>query len=678
IELRAVDSAYPLYGNVELAPDMPLSAAFARRDGVWGAVADANLLYRLGIEAPDSRGERGPRVRIGEAVYEIRAVLAHEPDRSTRITAFGPHVLVSEQSLPETGLVRPGSLLHYHYRLRLPPGSDAAALRADLEETFPEAGWRIRDAGQAAPGVERFVERLGLFLTLVGLTALLVGGLGVANAVRSYLDGRVATIATLKCLGAPGGLILRVYLVQIMILALGGTAVGIALGAVAPFALRTLLSGALGFEVLAGFYVAPLVVATAFGLLTALAFSLWPLAQARGVPAAALFRARIAPVAQGAGGIGWPSLSAIGLVALALAALTILTAGDQRFGAWFVLGAVAALLLFRTTALGIMALARRMPRPRRATLRLALTNLHRPGATTPSVLLSLGLGLTVLVALAQIQANLERQIGERMPQEAPGFYFIDIQPDQVAPFEALVLSTPGVRELERVPMLRGRITEVRGVPVEDLEIPPDIAWVFRGDRGLTWSAEPPEGAELTRGDWWPPDYQGPPLVSLDAEVGRAMDLAPGDSLTLNILGREVAVEIANLREVDWTGLGINFVMVLSPGLLESAPQTHIATVKADPAVEAALERAITDRFANVSSIRVKEALAAVAEILAQIGLAVRLSASVAILAGILVLAGAIAAGHRRRVYDAVVLKVLGATRAEMARAFLLEYGLLGL
>jgi putative ABC transport system permease protein len=315
-----------------------------------------------------------------------------------------------------------------------------------------------------------------------------------------------------------------------------------------------------------------------------------------------------------------------------------------------------------------------------------LAHLVRPGAPTVSVVTSFGLGLTVLVGIALIEANLARTLNRTLPERAPALYFIDIQPDQVAAFDEIVRATPGVGELRRIPMLRGRIVSVNGVPPERLEIPPEIAWVFRGDRGLTWSREPPPNAEITLGQWWPPDYSGPPLLSLDAQVARALGLGLGDRIGVNLLGREVEAEIASLRAIDWTGLGLNFVMMFSPGLLEAAPQTHIATVEiasgADPGsrakTEDALERAVTDRFANVSAIRVRDALAAVIGIMGHVALAVHAAAAVALLAGVLVLGGALAAGQHQRIYDAVVLKVLGATRGRLLRVYLMEYGLLGL
>ncbi len=671
VELRAVDDLYPLFGAAEVAPapGQPgdLTEALAKRDGPggvhWGAVIDPGLQRRLGV-AP------GELVRVGEIDYRVTGTLQREPDRTSRAFTLGPTFMVAHASLADTGLVQPGSLIQHHYRLRLDPGVTPEAMRAALSATFPEAGWRIRDTTEAAPGIGRFINRLTLFLTLVGLTALLVGGVGVGNAVRSYLEGKTGTIATLKCLGAPGRLIFQVYMAQILALAAIGIVLGLVLGAGATYIAAGLLGDTLGWEAETGIYPLPLAVAAAFGLLTAITFSLWPLARARGIPAASLFRDLVTPASVTIVNSTLPALLVFGGL---LAALAIATAADHWLALYFVLGAIGALLLFRLTALGIIWAARRLPRPRRPGLRLAIADLYRP-----SVVMSLGLGLTVLVTIALIEGNLTRQVRQSLPEEAPGFYFIDIQPDQIAAFDALVESFPGVTELQQVPMLRGRITAVNGVPPDQLEIPGDVKWVFRGDRGLTWMREPRAVDQITAGDWWPADYDGPPLVSLHNEVGEALGIGPGDRLSINILGRDIEVTIANLREVDWSSLSINFVMIFSPGLLEQAPQSHIATVKADAETEDALEIAVTDRFINVSSIRVKEALEQVGALIAQIAIAVRAIAAVALVAGVLVLAGAVAAGHHRRVYDAVVLKVLGATRRTVAQSFLLEYGLLGL
>lgn len=667
IELKAVDGRYPLYGAFELAPAMALAAALDERDGRFGAAVGEGLLARLGIAIGDS-------LRIGEALYQVRATIVREPDRGSSVFILGPRVVVGAESLAATGLVRMGSLIRYNYRIRLPDGSDHQAWIERLKERFPDAGWRIRDFTDAAPEVQRFIDRVTLFLTLVGLTALLVGGVGVGNAVNSYLEGKTATIATLKCLGASGGLIFSIYLVQCMIMAAGGIVLGLGIGALIPALAGKALAGAFPFAARIGIYPGPLMLAAAFGVLTALSFALWPLARAREVSAAGLFRHIVAPARR----LPRPRyLAATALAALVLAALAVVTAADRPIALWFVASAVVVFVVFALSGRLLKRLAAAVPKPRHPGLRLALANIHRPGAPTASVVLSLGFGLTVLVAVVAIERNLTRQLEERLPEAAPSFFFIDIQPDQAAEFDAIVRSVAGTSGLQRVPSLRGRIVALNGVPAERISAKSEHQWVLRSDRGITYAATKPPGTTVVAGEWWPADYRGPPLLSMDAHIAEGFGLGIGDTVTLNILGRELTATIANLRQIDWTTLGINYVLVLSPGVLEGAPHTHIATVRATAEAEDALEAAVTDRFANVSAIRVRAALETVNAILLKIGVAIRLTASVTILAGALVLAGSIAASHHRRVYDSVVLKVLGATRADIARAYLAEYAILG-
>jgi len=668
VELKAVDDAYPLFGTARTQPAQALDAALAKREGAWGALVAPTLARRLDLTP-------GDRLRIGDRAYTVRGELTREPDRAAQAFTLGPRVLVHRDSVAGSGLVEDGSLVYHHYRLDLPPGVDGQAWQARLGERFPDAGWRVRDLDNAAPGLSRFVDRVTLFMTLVGLTALLVGGVGIANAVRAYLDGKRATIATFKCVGAPARAIFATYLAQVLILAGLGIALGLLLGAALPLAAGPVLAGFVTFDLAVGVYPGPLAVAALFGVLTTLAFALWPLARAQGIPAAALFRDVVAERAVRPP--GW-ALAAVAVAAAALAALAIATADDRIFAAGFVAGSAGALLAFRLAGSGVVALAKRLPHARRPALRLAVANLHRPGAPTGSVVTSLGLGLTVLVAIALIEGNLSRQVTERMPRDAPAYYFIDIQPDQLDPFKATAREIDGVHGVQAVPMLRGRITRVNGTRVGELAIPEDVEWMFDGDRGVTWAREVPANSRVVRGQWWARDHEGEQLVSIDAELGRAMQLAPGDSLTINLLGRNIRAEVANWREIDWEGLGINFVMVFSPGVVSQAPQSYLATAQAPPGQEAALEAAVAERFPNVSAIRTRDVLDRVAELLGKVALAVRSTAGITLLAGTLVLAGAVAAGHRRRIYDAVVLKVLGASRRHVTAAFLLEYGLLGL
>jgi len=666
IELKAVDAAYPLYGKVVLAPPQDLGAVLARRDGSFGAVVDPAILGRLGIGM-------GGTIKIGEASLQIRGAVEREPDAAASGLIFGPRVMISSAALAETRLIQPGALVTYRYRVRLPASVTPAAWADQARAAFPDAGWEIRSFGQASPDLQRLIDRVALFLSLVGLSALLVGGVGIGNAVRGHIAAKTATIATLKCLGALTRLVFWVYLCETMALALLAIAAALVIGALLPIATAPLLAQLLPISARLGVYPRPLALAALYGVLTTLVFSLWPLAAIGRIPAGALFRDMVDRARRR---ISRTALAVTGLLALCLAALVVASAQDRTVALWFVAGAIVAFALFWGAGAAIVLGASRLTRPRQPILRLALANLHRPGARTAQVVLSLGIGLTVLVTVALVEGNLGREIDDRLPVEAPAFFFIDIQPSQLAGFEAIVRNISGARS-EEVPMMRGRITRLNGVPVETAAVASAARWALRSDRGLTYSAALPKGSRLAAGAWWPPDYHGPPLISFDAALARGMGLKIGDTLTVNLLGREITAHIANLRAIDWERLGINFTIVFAPGALEHAPQTDLAAVYLPQAQEEILIRRVTERFPNVSAIHVREALAAVSRVIGLIGEAVRLTALVTVAAGALVLGGAIAAGHRRRVYDAVVLKVLGATRGAILSSFLIEHGLLG-
>jgi putative ABC transport system permease protein len=660
VDLKAVDDRYPLYGQLRLDPPQPLAPG--------GIALDPTVAERLGLTPGDP-------VRIGEARLRYIGTVAEEPDAVATPRLLGPRAMIPMQDLAATRLIQPGSLFEYDYRIRLPEGADARRFIADLRAAFAGEGWRVRGPGDAAPGVNRFLDRAAFFLILASLTALLVGGIGVATGVRAWLDQRARTIATLRCLGAPAGAIFATYLIQVLALSLLGIAIGLVAGFALTWVGAGLLADTLPVPPRIGLYVAPLGMAALYGLLTALAFALWPLGRAREIPGAALFRDAVAPNA------ARPRPALIAAVAAAggaLAALIVATAENRVFAAGFVGGAIGTLILFRLGAAALMAAARRIRVRGRPAWRLGLANLHRPGAPTALMLVSLGIGLTTLSAIALIEGNLRRQISDQLPAAAPSFYFVDIQSDQAAAFDALALGLPGVADLRRVPSLRARVTAVDGVPAAEVRTTGDTAWALRGDRGLTFAGTPPEGTRVVAGQWWPADYSGAPLISFDANLARGWGVGIGDSITLNVLGRDIAFRIANLRDVQWRALGINFVFVASPGLLEAAPHTNIATLRSDPAQEGAVLRAITDAFPNVSGLRVRDALEAVAALLGKIGAALSGTAGVTLAAGALVLAGAVAAGQRRRIRDAVILKTIGASRAQIRRAFLVEFGLLGL
>ncbi|MER8861264.1 ABC transporter permease [Mesorhizobium sp. M0757] len=674
VEAKAVDDAYPLYGAIETAPQLGRKDLFGEKSGVFGAAAPDLLFDRLNVEI-------GDRLKVGSATFELRARLVSEPDAVSDGFGFAPRLMVSTAGLAASGLIQPGSLVENAYKVRLPAGASQADLKAIQDRAasdFPEAGWSIRTRSNAAPALSANIERFSQFLTLVGLTALVVGGVGVANAVRAYLDGKRGVIATFKSLGASGGFVFTVYLVQILMIAGLGIALGLILGAAMPFAASAALQSVIPVPAEGGFYPGALALAALFGLLVTLAFALLPLGRARDVPATALFRE------MGYEGRGFPRLpylaTAVG-IAVALAALAILFSGDRRIALIFVGATVFAFLVLRLVGALVQWVARKSPRVRSVALRLAIGNIHRPGALTPSVVLSLGLGLTLLVTLALIDGNLRQQISGSLPERAPNFFFVDIQNSEVDAFSTLIGNEAPKGTLVKVPMLRGRVMALNGVSVDKANVPSEGAWVLRGDRGLTYDAKQPANATLTEGSWWPENYSGEPLVSFSNDEGKALGLKLGDTVTVNVLGRNVTARIANFREVQWETMGINFVMVFSPNTFAGAPHGWLATLTekdATAAEDARLLNAVTRAFPAVTTVRVKDALDVVNRLVGQLGTAIRAAAGVAMIASVLVLAGALAAGNRARIHDAVVLKTLGATRRTLIAAFSLEYMLIGL
>lgn len=674
VELKAVDGAYPMLGALTLKPTMPMADLLAERDGAFGAAADSILLARLDLEI-------GDRLTVGNAIFQIRSVVSAEPDKLAGGVGLGPRFLVSETGLRATELLQPGSLVRWIYRVKLPDNAAndraATALAVDARRTLPEAGWEIRSRGNASPQLERTINRFTQFLTLVGLAALLVGGVGVANAVKSHIDRRRDVIAAFKALGATGRDVFTIYLTQVVVLATVGSVIGLVAGATLPFAIVGVFGKLLPLPVVPALHLDELSLSFVYGLLTALAFGLWPLGRVHDVPVAALFREAVSSEWHRP---RWGYLVLMAAVISLLIAVAIGLAYDKRIAAVFVASSIVVFALLRGIAAGLMALARRLPRTRITMLRLAIANIHRPGALTPSVVMSLGLGLAVLVTITQIDGNLRRQFLAALPDRAPSFYFIDIPTGESERFDAFLKQTAPQSTVEDVPMLRGRIVGARGVKAEDLKPSSDVAWVLQSDRGLTYTGEIPKGSKVVEGQWWSADYTGPPLVSIEKRIADGLGIKIGDEIVVNVLGRDIKATIGNMRTVDWQGLGINFTLVFSPNAFKGAPHTHIATLTEahpDPAGDARVVKAVADAFPMVTSVRVREALDTIGTVVTNLVLAIRGASTVTLISAILVLGGALAAGHRHRVYDAVILKTLGATRARLLGAYALEYLMIG-
>ena len=667
IELKAVDAQWPLVGRLTLEDGRKVGApapgtAWVSRDAL------ARLEQRQG----------GSFTLAGQPL-KIAGVIADEPDRLSEGFALGPTVIVADGFPEAAGLTAPGAMFRSKYRVLLPPGSDPVATIDGLKAKFPASGFTYRQRDKAAPGADRFVSRMGEFLVLVGLTAMAIAGIGIGGGVSSYLEARRNSIATLKVLGATSRDISRIYLLQLLAAALAGSLAGLAAGIL----VMPLLGKALGalLPVAPGLVLdwAALTRATAYGLLVGLVFAAPPLFAARRFPALALMRARVSPLAGQWREALWP----VALGFAAIMGLTLASAAQLPVTAGFLAGAIAVLGLLGLLGWGLRKLAARLPRPQRPLLRLALSNLHRPGAQTGSLVTALGFGLSAFVLLAVVQTSLEANIARRVPQRAPDYFMLDLPRDRAGEMAQIVHQASPLARVRQVPALRGAILaygpEGAMTRVADLKEIPENAWPLRGERGLTYSDTLPEGNSLTAGQWWPNGYRGEPLVSVDEELAKAIDLKLGDKITIGVLGVERSARIASFRRIDWDSMGFNYVLVFSPNTLADAPHNLAATIDLPAGAERSkLLPQLLKAFPASSVIEVGGVLKQARELLDQVSTAILAAASVAVLAGIAVLLGAIAAARASRLYDNVVLRVLGASRRQLLLLQLAEYGLLAL
>jgi putative ABC transport system permease protein len=662
VELKAVGAGYPLYGRVETVPARPLPDLLAA-----GVVVEEALLARLGLAV-------GDRLTIGDGTFAIAAVLRKEPDRAAALFTLGPRVLLSPAQLDATGLVRHGSRVRHRTLVRLPAGAEAAATRGALVGAIADPGVRISTFAEAQPGLRRFFDQLTTYLRLVGLTSLFVGGIGVAAAVRAFLARRVATIAILRVVGATGGTLTAVYVVQTLALGALGSLGGAALGTLAQLALGALLQPFVPFELDGRPSIPAMLAGLAAGLLATLLFALWPLLSARAVPPAVLLRH---PVAAAGARPRRPWAAAL-TIAAGLAALGLWQAGAVRVGAVFLGAAAGTLGLLALLAAGARALVARLPRPASLAWRQGLAAIGRPGSQAVGVAVALGIGVALLTVVALLERGFARQLDVERRREAPSFFFVDVQPDQAAAFRRTLAEVPGASPPTLVPVVRARLAAINGAPIaRERWAGREDAWRVTREYVLTFAEEPPAGTVLARGRWWTAAERAGAWISVEDEAARALGVDVGGTLTFDVQGVPVTAEVLSLRKVDWQSLGANFFVIFSPGPLEGAPLAYLATARVPPEADGAVQERVAAAFPNVTSIPLRDVLARVTGVLDRIAVAIRVVAAFVLAAGLAVMVEALAQTRAQRLYESVLLRTVGATRARVARAFAVEYGCLG-
>ncbi|MBL4802751.1 MAG: FtsX-like permease family protein [Emcibacter sp.] len=669
VDLKAVDVAYPLYGTLSLQDGQYSPQTLEKKNGQWGILLSEALATRLNLTT-------GGHVRLGTMQYDVRGIIKKEPDVNSQGFQLAPGATIALKSLFENSLVQPGSLVKYYNRIKLNQGINLENLKKNIKKNYPDHGWRVRDSSSGGTGLRRFVGRMGQFMTLVGLTALLVGGVGVSNAVRSYLDNKTDTIATYKILGGTGRMLLAIYLGQILIIATGAILLGLIAGAIVPMMVGQFLTDSLSVELSLSLYPKALILAAFYSYTVALIFTLWPLGKAVQIPAARLFRQTVST--RPAVKQSLPYIFAILTLVILLVFVVVYMSEFRQLTAGTLGAALVAFVILSGASGGIKKLAKALPRPKNPIFRIALSNIYRPGNSTTSIVMSLGLGLILFTAISLIENNLLREINERTNSEAPTFFFIDIQKSQHDDFTNYLENRAGVEKYRTVPNLRGRITHVKSVPAAQAEVKPEGKWILRGDKGITFSHILPTDNIITAGEWWPIDYEGPAQVSISKQMADSMGLGINDEISVNILGRNFTLPISSIRQFSWENFGINYVMMVDPNSLKDAPYTYVATAKTSAKYEAVIYRELYQNFPGISVVRMKEVLDNALALLGKISNAIDVMAAITIISGIIVLAGAIAAGHKARIYDAAVLKVVGATRQDILKTYVIEFILLGL
>ena len=709
VELKAVEPAYPLYGAIRLEPNQPLDALLhpdVRQCGgipCFGALVQESLLIRMGLSV-------GDRLKIGHAQFLITGLVRTEPDRMANAFSLGPRVLVSQDGLSTAELIKPGSRVRERYLFKLPSGLTPSSLVPELRGRLATESARVSGFQDAQPQLKQFLQQLARYLGLIGLTALFIGGLGVATSVQAFLQEKLQTIAILKTVGADSATVIKAYTLQAVWLGLVGSLVGAALGIGLQHGLPALVASLFASDLLdqLGFSpqlslisLSPLVKGVALGLLSTLLFALWPLLTIRNIKPAAIFRRDVEPmqpVRPTTPSLWWVRwglcdrlklCTALGFVT-GLGGLSVWEAESWRIGLLFVGALILAVLLLATSAKLLVVGLGLFPLPKSLSFRQALSNVARPGSQTVGIMVAIGIGVMAIATVSLVEQSLLRQVGESRPGDAPTFFFIDIQPDQADRFVQIVEQRLPGKKPELTPLVRSRLHAINGetLRVDEESGQEEKREADKEERRKTWYAtreyvltflnEVPKDNTIVKGEWWNQgEALAKPQLSVEEEAAKHLGLDIGSTVEFDIQGAIVSAEVRSIRKVEWGNFSTNFYMILSPGSLDGAPVTYVATLRVSSQDEVPIQQAVVASFPNVTAIHIGDVLTNFARVLDRLSMAIRAVALFCVLAGGLVMAAALAATRYRRLYESVILKALGATRGIIARSFAAEYALLG-
>jgi putative ABC transport system permease protein len=668
VELKAVDPGYPFYGTLELDPAGPLTDETT--------LVGADLLDDLGLKV-------GDKLSVGKAEFTISGVITKEPDRVTAGFSLGPRVMITQAALVKTQLVQLGFRGRFKYLFKLANDAQVEPLRAELKQTFAAERPSIADFREANPQVKRFLDRMTDFLSLVSLVALLVGGLGVANATRAFLQQKLDSIAIMKCVGATNRKVLSIYLTQMLLLSLAGSVLGVVLGEAVQLIMPRVVGPIVNLTIT--LHLQPMVAlqGLAVGLVTATLFTLLPLSAVADIKPALVFRREMAesrPRPTMARRIRTGALLA--LIGAGLVVVSAWMSGSLKWGLWFMGGLAAAVLALGAIAsLAVWAL-KKVKVPRHwVTVRQGIASVYRPGSQVHAIVLALGIGTTMVLAVYCLQQALMNEVSVTVPKGAPNMVFINIQGPEAEAFQTLLQNHPGVTKAPPpTPIVRGRLVAIDGKTKDELNLTQDEERWFNFQFQTTYTATVPEGDALTQGPWWTEaDWKQGPLLSVEQEALDRLHMQLGSVVEMELEGgTPVKATVFNVRKTKDYRAGGGFNFIFAQGVLESQRLTYYGQANVQPGAARAVQRDVVARFPGVTVVNVADMIGTITEMLDRIALVIRFVAGFSVLAGLIILASSIATTKFRRTREAVLYKTLGATRRKVWTIFAVEYAALGL
>ena len=698
VQLKVVEDNYPLYGHVGVSPEQPLHSMLSSADSCqespcFGIVVQESLLITLGIGV-------GSHIKIGQARFEIKGVLLKEPDRVASAFSLGPRVMISREALVATDLVQVGSRIRQRYLLRVPESLSLEPLRGELQGRLANAGARVSTFHDAQPRIRRFLDQLTTYLGLIGLTALFVGGIGIACTIHGFIKQKITTVAILKALGTNAGLITRVYVGQSVLMGCVGSFIGATLGIGLQLAIPLLLRGLIPITVANTVTALPLIKGFVLGVATTFLFALWPLLTIRTIPPALVFRREVEQgIVQNDPESFWRTLwisfvtfwrdrqqfiTGV-IIGLGLTLLATWQARSIFLGLTFILAFALALLILQFGAWLLLSGLRTLPRPRSFVIRQALGNVQRPGNYTTGMAVSIGVGVMVIVTIALIKTSLLAAIEDRIPEDAPTFFFIDIQPDQKSQFEQIIQAQTPTATYKLTPVVRSRIGAINGKTVSPEEHKGKRnGWYFTREYVLTALGDLPKDNTIVKGHWWPTEHRRGHAstpesigISVEDEAAKSLGLDLGSTVEFDIQGASLSTVVQSTRKVDWGSFSTNFFMILAPRSFDDAPLTYISTAKVNPKEETPLQQALVRALPNITAIKIGDVLANIARLLEQLAWAIQGMAILSIIGGAAVMVAALSSTRYRRLHESAILKAIGSTRQIVVQIFAIEFAVIG-